>query len=163
MTEIVKRKVYIETTVVSYYTARPHRDLIIAGHQEETRELWPKLTNEYASYISALVLAEAGKGDAEQAARRLAALADFQLLAVDENASLLAQTIIAGGGVPREYPEDALHVAVAARHGMDFLLTWNYAHLHNPFTSALLRRCVENAGYVCPEICSPGEFVEATQ
>ena len=163
MVDIVKRKVYIETTVVSYFTARPHRDLIIAGHQEETRELWPKLTSEYETYVSALVLAEAGKGDVEQAGKRLAAMIDFKLLAVDDDARLLASAIIAGGGVPEEYPEDALHVAVAACHGIDILLTWNYAHLHNPFTGALLRRCVENAGYVCPEICSPGELLEAIQ
>jgi hypothetical protein len=51
----MKRKLYIETTVVSYLVARPSRDLLVAGHQEYTRELWPSLTTVYDTYVSALV------------------------------------------------------------------------------------------------------------
>jgi hypothetical protein len=51
----MKKRGYIETTVVSYLTARPNRDLLIAGHQEATRELWPKLVDEYEPFVSALV------------------------------------------------------------------------------------------------------------
>ena len=37
----MKERIYVETTVVSCFTARPSRDLMVAGHQEATRELWP--------------------------------------------------------------------------------------------------------------------------
>jgi predicted nucleic acid-binding protein len=132
---------------------------MIAGHQEATRELWPKLTSEYEAYVSALVYEEAGRGDRDQAQLRLAALKSFPMLDIDDDARSLAEKIIADGGIPAEYPEDALHIAVAAVNGVDVLVTWNFAHLNNPFTRIPVRRIVENEGYSCPEICSPEELL----
>ena len=153
------RRVYIETTVASYFTARPSRDLMIAGHQKATRELWPKLSSVYETYVSALVYEEAGRGDPGQAKMRLAAVRPFRMLDIDEDARMLAEKIIAGGGIPAEYPEDALHIAVAAVNGMDVLLTWNFTHMNNPFTRIMVRRIVEYEKYLCPEICSPEELL----
>lgn len=156
----MKRKVYIETTVVSYLAARPSRDVLVAGHQAATRELWPSLTTVYDTYVSALVYEESAKGDAEQAASRLAAIKPFRMLDIDEHARMLAEKIVAGRGIPQEYPEDALHIAVAAINGIAVVVTWNFAHLSNPFTRMMVRQIVENEGYVCPEICSPEEILE---
>lgn len=157
----MKKTVYIETTVASYYTGRPSRDLVIAGRQEATRELWPRLTSEFETYISALVLAEARRGDPGQAERCLQAIAQFPMLDLDEEARALAEDIIAGKAIPDEYPEDALHIAVAAVNGVQVLVTWNFSHLNNPFTRMMIRQVVQNAGYVCPEICSPDELLES--
>jgi len=159
----MEKSVYLETTVVSYYTARPSRDVVIAARQEATRDLWPKLLAEYESYISALVWEEARKGDEELAALRLQALQSFLVLDADEAVQTLASKIIEGRGIPEEYPEDALHIALAAVNGMDVLVTWNFAHLNNPFTRMMVRQIVENAGYQCPEICSPDELLEAVR
>jgi predicted nucleic acid-binding protein len=159
----MKKRVYIETTVVSYFTARPSRDIIMAGHQETTRDLWPDLVAKYETYISALVYEEAGKGDPDQAKMRLAAIESFPMLDIAEEARFLAESIIAGRGIPAKYPEDALHIAVAAVNGMDVLVTWNFAHLNNPFTRRAVRRIVEREGYSCPEICSPQELLEVDQ
>ncbi len=156
----MKKRLYIETTVVSYLTARPSRDLIVAGHQEATHELWPRLSAEYESYISALVYEEAGRGDAEAAAKRLETLEPFVLLDVDDEARVLAEKIIEDKGIPKEFPEDALHIAVAAVNGIEVIITWNFAHLSNPFTRIMVRQIVENEGYQCPEICSPEELLE---
>lgn len=157
----MKKTIYVETTVVSYYTARPSRDLVIAGHQEATRDLWPKFLSEFETYISILVYNEAGRGDPEQAQERLAALAPFPVLDVDDEARDLAGQIISGKGISGEYPEDALHIALAAVNGIEILVTWNFAHLNNPFTRMMIRQIVESAGYKCPEICSPDELLEA--
>jgi hypothetical protein len=157
------KSVYIETTVVSYYTARPSRDLIVAARQEATRDLWPKLVSDYESYVSVLVREEAGKGDEDQATLRLHAIETFPVLDSGEAANTLASKIIEGRGIPREYPEDALHIAVAAVNGMDVLVTWNFAHLNNPFTRMMVRQIVENAGYQCPEVCSPDELLGGIQ
>jgi hypothetical protein len=54
----VKKRIYLETTVVSYLAAKPSRDIIVAGHQDATRELWPELSAKYETYISALVFEE---------------------------------------------------------------------------------------------------------
>jgi predicted nucleic acid-binding protein len=159
----MKKRIYIETTVVSYFTARPSRDIIVAGHQETTRDLWPNLTAKYETYISAIVYEDAGKGDPDQAQMRLSAIEAFPMIDIDDDARFLAEKIIAGRGIPADYPEDALHVAVAAVNGMDVVVTWNFAHLNNPFTRRAIRRIVELEGYVCPEICSPQELIEVDQ
>jgi len=156
----VKKDVYIETTVVSYLTARTSRNTIIAGHQEATRKLRPKLAAEYGAFVSALVYEEAQRGDPRQARMRLEAIKSFPMLEIDDEARDLAQRIIAEKGVPKEYPEDALHVAVAAVNGIEVFITWNFGHLINPFIRFKIRRIVENAGYQCPEICSPEELLE---
>ena len=156
----MKKKIYIETTVVSYYTARQSRDLLIAGHQEATRILWPMLNMDYDAYVSALVYEESGRGDPMQAGMRLGAISSFPMLDTGDDARRLAEKIIIERGIPEEYPEDALHLAIAAVNGMNAVVTWNFAHLNNPFTRMLVRQIVENAGYVCPEICSPEELLE---
>ena len=157
----MRKRVYIETSVVSYFTARSGRDLIVAARQQSTRELWPKLLSEYDAYISALVYQEAARGETEQADKRLQAIKPLSMLDVDQEAQTLAGKILDGRGVPQEYPEDALHVAVAAVNGIEILVTWNFAHINNPSTRLMIRHSVENAGYQCPEICSPDELLES--
>ena len=156
----MKKRIYIETTIVSYYTARPSRDLMIAGHQEATRDLWPELSTKYEAYISALVYEEAGKGDSDQSRMRLKAIEPFPMLDIDEEVRALAGNIITGRGIAANYPEDALHIAVAAVNNIDVIITWNFAHLNNPFTRRAIRQIVEGEGYLCPEICSPDELLE---
>ena len=159
----MKEKVYIETTVVSYLTGRPTRDLMVAARQEETRALWPRLSSDFDSYISALVYEEAGRGNEDQAQKRLTALKPFPVLDVESEARDLAAQLLAAKAVPDEFPEDAVHIATAAVNGIAILLTWNFAHINNPFKKMLIRQAVENAGYRCPEICAPDELMEATQ
>ncbi len=159
----MKKTVYVETTVVSYLTAQPSRDLVIAGRQQATRDLWEKLLAEFDTYVSALVLQEGGRGDVDQAKRRLEAIAVFPVLDIDDEARTLAERIMVAKAVPVEYPEDALHIAVTAVNGIQVLVTWNFAHMNNPFTRIMIREAVENAGYQCPEICSPEELMESEQ
>jgi predicted nucleic acid-binding protein len=159
----VKKRVYVETTVVSYFTAKPSRDIMVAGHQEATRELWPKLSAKYETYISALVYDESRKGNPEQAGVRLAAIESFPMLDIDDETRTLAEKIISNKGIPEEFPEDALHIAVAAVNGIEVILTWNIGHLNNPFTRKKVRQIVENQGYICPEICSPDELLEVNK
>lgn len=92
---------------------------------------------------------------------RREAIESFAMLDVDDEARLLAEKIILQKAVPAEHPEDALHIAIAAVNGMDVILTWNFAHLNNPFTRKLVRQAIEGEGYECPEICSPEELLEA--
>ena len=91
---------------------------------------------------------------------RLAAIAKFPMLDIDDDARSLAESIIDKKGIPSEYPEDALHIAAAAVNGIEVIITWNFAHLNNPFTRKKVRKIVEAEGYSCPEICSPEELLE---
>lgn len=156
---LVKIKVYIETTVVSYYAAPFSRDLVIAGHQQATRDFWMKTGQDFEAYISALVIKEAERGDNVQAKKRLDAIASFPILEIDSEAESLAGRIVAGGGISDKFPEDALHIAVATVNGINAVVTWNFAHLNNPFTRMMIRQIVENEGYTCPEIVSPDELL----
>ncbi len=155
----MKLKVYIETSVVSYLTGRASRDVVIAGHQQTTHLFWRLLTKNLTPYVSALVVKEAARGDRAVAGRRQDVIAPFAVLSLSPEAERLAQAIIDGNGVPREYPEDALHIAIAAVGGMDFIVTWNFSHINNPFTKMIIRQTIENAGYECPEIVSPDSFL----
>lgn len=155
----MKPKVYIETSVVSYLTGRASRDVVIAGHQQATQSFWQLLSKDLLPYISALVAKEASQGDKVVAQRRLEAISPIPVLPLTAESESLAQAIIEAKGVPREYPEDALHIAIAAIGGMDFIVTWNFSHINNPFTKMMIRQAVENAGYECPEIVSPDSFL----
>ena len=75
----MKPKVYIETTVVSYLTAWPSRDVVIAGNQQTTREWWSDATKRFELVASELVISEAGSGDADAAGARLAVLESVTL------------------------------------------------------------------------------------
>ncbi|MBN2267766.1 MAG: type II toxin-antitoxin system VapC family toxin [Candidatus Babeliaceae bacterium] len=154
----IKSKIYLETTVISYFTARPSRDIVVAGRQETTREKWSHIVQDYEPYISALVLQEARQGDPDAAQKRLEAIRDFPVLDMTTSAQALAAQLLARHGIPTAYPEDALHIAVATMNAMDVLLTWNFTHINNLFMRAHIRRIIEEEGYQCPEICSPDEL-----
>lgn len=154
----MKPKLYIETSIVSYLTSHLSHDLIIVARQELTRETWSAILSQFDVYISALVIQEASQGDAEASSERLKALDGVLLLDITDSVKALARKLLEEGAIPGAHPEDALHVAVAAINGMDFLLTWNFRHLNNVFTKARIRKAVETEGYQCPEICSIDEL-----
>ena len=156
----MKRKIYIETSIVSYYTGQPTRDLVISARQEETRELWPRLVDKYESRISTLVLTESREGHPERAKERLDALSPFLVLDITPESEKLANLLLSNFAVPESFPEDALHIAIAAANGMEIVLSLNFKHINNPFLFGKIRSVIENAGYKCPEICSPEQLVE---
>ncbi len=124
------KSVYIETSIASYLMARPSRDLRAAAWQQTTIQWWEQERPNYELFTSELVLAEARAGDVDAAARRLAALDALPLISVTDDAKELATRLMADGGIPPQAEADALHVAVACVHGMDYLLTWNCRHIN---------------------------------
>ena len=155
----MKSKIYVETSVVSYYMNRPSRDIVTAARQQITREWWESSRNHFELYISALVLEEAGCGDPIEAKKRLENLKGIPILGISDEAEALAAALVAGP-IPENYAEDALHIALAAVNGMDFLLTWNFHHINNAMMKNQIIRIVEKQGYECPVICSPEELGE---
>ncbi len=153
-------KVYIETTIISYLAARPSRDLIVAGHQQITHEWWQTARHHFAAVSSQLVAREAGAGDSEAAAARLAFLTGLTLLEISEEALTLAQRLLQSKTIPQEFPEDALHVAVAVVNGIEYLLTWNYKHLANAGMRSKIEATCRELGYEAVIICTPEELME---
>ena len=154
----MKLTVYIETTVVSYLTARPSTNLVVAGHQAATRAFWDNLSG-FEAFISELVVEEASKGDEIAAEARLRQLEGLESLEIDPDCNVLAKHLIQDGAVPAEYADDAAHIAIASVHAVQSIVTWNFKHINNPATRARIRASVEKRGYTCPEICSPDEYL----
>jgi predicted nucleic acid-binding protein len=156
----MKPKVYLETSVVSYLTSPPSRDIVVAARQQLTRDWWDKSREACDLYVSELVVDEASAGDHSAAERRLAAVEGIELLAVTAEARRLAGRLVADGVVPRRALEDALHIAAAIVHGMDFLLTWNCTHIANARLRARIEEMAADHGYGCPVICTPEQLME---
>ena len=115
----MKSRLYLETTIPSYLTSWPSRDLIIAGHQQITRDWWEKRRGDFQIYISQLVLDEAGAGDPVAARQRLKLLQSLPLLDITPEVAELTSGILASGKIPRKAATDAAHIAIAAsRHGL---------------------------------------------
>jgi len=156
----VKAKVYIETTVISYLTARPNRDVVIAGHQKITRDWWQTCRERFDAVASQLVVREASAGDSRAAQKRLEDLATLALLEVTEEAVSLAQELLSTGAVPEKAAEDALHLAIAVTNGVEYLLTWNCKHLANATMRTKIEDVCRSVGYEPVIICTPEELLE---
>src|SRR5437867_2210109 len=96
----MKARLYMETTVPSYHTAWPSRDLIMAAHQQITREWWTERLGTFEVFISRFVLDEAAEGDPEAAAKRLEVLSPFPLLDANDDTMELAAALVQSRAVP---------------------------------------------------------------
>ncbi len=154
----MKKSVYIETSIVSYCASKPSRDIIIAARQQETQYWWENRIHDFEVFISELVFREASDGDSSVANKRIELIKEFQYLDLNEDSYSLAEYLIKKNTVPKEYPEDALHIAVASVHGVGFLLTWNFKHINNAERKLSIELSVNEYGYICPIICTPEEL-----
>ena len=152
-------RVYIETTVVSYLTARPNRDVVIAGHQQITHEWWDTSRANYELCVSQLVLDEAGAGDVQAAQERLLVLQPMLVLETTAEAVELAKELLQAGALPVKAADDALHIAVAATKAIPFLLTWNCRHLANAVMRPVIETVCKAKGFKAPIICTPEELL----
>lgn len=153
----MRPRVYIETTILSYLTSSPSRDLIKAAHQELTIEWWAA-RDRFELFVSDAVLAEVGKGDADAAQRRLRAAAGLPVLTATSEAQALARSLLAAAAMPAKAAIDAAHVAIATLHGMSYLLTWNCHHLANATKRGTIEDVCRRSGFRAPVICTPEEL-----
>jgi hypothetical protein len=155
----MRPRIYLETTVVSYLTAWPSRDLVTAAHQQITWEWWESRRAEFELYVSQIVIQESSAGD-DAAKRRLEALEDISLLDITEEVTALAEKLIEQVPLPERAGVDALHIAVAVANGMDYLLTWNCTHIANAALRNRIEAVCRSGGYEPPVICTPEELME---
>lgn len=149
----------METSVISYLAARPSRDLITAARQQLTQEWWSLRRPYFDVYVSQLVLDEASAGDREAAAQRVELLTGLPLLDITSAAVVFARQLLEGVGLPPQAAADALHIATAACHGMEYLLTWNLTHIANAEYRPRVERVCRAAGYEPPVLCTPDELM----
>jgi predicted nucleic acid-binding protein len=152
--------VYVETTVIGYLTARRQPDPIVAGHQVATERWWLSARQKFQLAISQLVIDECSQGDPAAAAERLQAIADLDLIAVNSAAHQLTNSLLSRGAVPQTEPRDAAHIALAAVHGVEYLVTWNFRHIANPSMRRMIEEVIVGTGFRPPVICSPEQLSE---
>jgi len=157
----MKSTVYIETSVLSYLTARPSNDLRAMANQSITAEWWETRRSSYEVVVSELVLLEAGRGHAEAAQRRMVVASELPLLQVSPEVQSLAQALIESHALPEKAEADAYHVAIAAVNGIEYLLTWNCTHIANAHTRPKIEATCRSLGYEPPVICTPSELMES--
>jgi hypothetical protein len=159
----MKAKLYLETTIPSYLVGRPSRDLLVAAHQEITRDWWESRRSQFDLYVSELVIQEVRAGDVVLASQRLEILRDVPILAINSEILKLAQDLIAQGPIPRKAAGDAAHIATATVYGCEYLLTWNCRHIANAELHRAIRRVIEQYGYEAPSLCTPEELMGEEQ
>ena len=150
--------VYINTSVVSYLTARPARDVVAAARQIETMEWWMTHSPHFELFSSDTVVEEARRGHPEAAQRRIEILRELTMLTLTPEASDLTRAWIEGRAVPAEAEDDARHIAIATVDNIDYILTWNFAHIANTVTMPLVTDVCEQEGYDSPTITTPNQL-----
>lgn len=156
----MKSRVYIETSVISYLAARPSRDLIGMARQQVTQAWW-EIRSHHDLCVSEVVSRECASGDPDAAARRMAAIENLPRLRVTTDAVAIVKALVLREIIPQKAAEDALHIAIATVHAVDFLLTWNCKHIANPEIQGQIALYLEEKGLFLPFICTPDELLGA--
>ncbi len=151
--------VYLETTFISYLVALPSRDLIVAAHQQVTYDWWTTRRALFQCCVSQVVIDEASAGDTSEIQKRLAVIADLSILEASSDAEELAARILSAGALPARAVRDAAHVAIAAVHKVDYLLTWNCKHLANAQVARQIEKVCHLHDRAMPRICTPEELM----
>jgi len=153
-----KETVYVETTVIGHLAGRLHPDPLISPRQHFARRWWPELLSKYRVVVSHLVIDECSAGDADAALERLEILRNLELLEIYEEVQRLADSLVDGGAIPKSQPRDALHVAIAAFYGVEYLVSWNFRHIVNAALRSRIEAICRDAGFEPPVICTPEEL-----
>ncbi|WP_419546179.1 type II toxin-antitoxin system VapC family toxin [Microcystis sp.] len=151
--------VYIETSILGYLTARPSRDIVVAANIEVTKEWWNTRRGDFQLYSSQAVVKETSQGDVVIASQRLEILANLSLLDLNQAVLDLAEQFLERSNLPAKADIDAVHIAVATVHGMDYLLTWNCKHIANAQIQGKLAEISLDFGYELPILCTPYELL----
>ena len=155
----MKPKVYIETTIPSYLVGLPSRDLIVAAHQELTREWWQFRQDDFDIFISQFIIDEASLGDPDLSGMRIKIIQSLTQLEITKDVEVLATELVLSNVIPKKAATDAAHIAIASVHSMDYMLTWNCTHIANAEIYKEVQIVCDNNGFSCPIICTQEELM----
>ncbi len=156
----MKPLVYVETSVISYLVSRPSRDLVIAAHQAVTRQWWDRAAGRFDLLISPMVQDEMAQGDPQVVRLRLAATDHFRVLPVSNEVIARVHDLRSSLGLPEKSLADVYHIAYCVAYEVDFLVTWNCAHIANPRVLRRLRDLSHDMAFFLPTIVTPDALME---
>ena len=114
-------------------------------------------------HISQFVVDEVQAGNPMAAKARMKVIAGLPMLDVTKEVDLLMKALLGSGIIPIRAATDAAHIAIAAVHRMEFLMTWNCTHLANAMIARSVARICGRHGFECPVICTPEELLKGNQ
>ena len=155
-----KQTIYLESSVISYYANDFSNDLKVATEQKITKEWWDASLSKFDPYVSVFVIEEVSRGRKKDAERRLKVASAFILLEEKPALHSLAKDYIKKLSLPKTGEIDAYHLAFAAIHEVDFLVSWNCKHIANALKFSAIRKINEAHGFPFPTICTPRELSE---
>ena len=154
-----KKTVYLETSFISYLTNRLSRDLIVAAHQQVTRAWWDKKREDYYLVVSPVVVDEINRGDVDASLERQSKIKGLPILELKPEVLVLAERILKKCNLSNKVLPDALHLALSAVHGIDYIITWNFKHMANVEIEYAIIEACEELRYRPSNICTPLEFM----
>jgi predicted nucleic acid-binding protein len=155
----MKSRIYLDTSVISYFVARPSKDVIQQAHQKLSKEWWRQFHARHQLYISVYVLDEIEKGNKEAAAKRLKAIEGLPILDTSDSVERLAKVILKELSIPEKSRLDGYHLAIAALNSQDYIVSWNFKHMANSRVRSVFKMICSEEGIICPEISSPEEMI----
>ena len=155
----MKKLVYIESSVISYLTAKLSRDLIIAAYQTITKDWWDSELKKHECFISDFVLDEISRGDIHASQARLDAVKGFKKLGLNETVFNLVKEYQKKLNIPERAHLDLYHLALSVGNGMDYVLSWNFKHIANAYVREKLTKINSLLGLRTPTICTPEELI----
>ncbi|MGE0378462.1 MAG: type II toxin-antitoxin system VapC family toxin [Planctomycetaceae bacterium] len=156
----MRPSVYIETSIIGHLASRPSALLVTAANQQVTREFWDDHRSCFELFISQAVLDECAAGDPDAALERADLMNGLPVLDINENVTSLATALMTRVPLPSKANVDAVHIAVSAAHGVDYLVTWNCKHIANPALRGRIESTCRSSGFEPPVICTPPELIE---
>ncbi|MFC1765892.1 type II toxin-antitoxin system VapC family toxin [Planctomycetota bacterium] len=144
---------------MSYLSARPSRDVVGIARQQLTQQWWDTRKDQFDLVVSPIVADEASRGDLVAASKRLQVIKPLRHIQPTQQVREFTKRLLVAGALPQKAADDALHIALAVIHQIDYLLTWNCRHIDNAQTKPLIRRLCLEQGLHFPEICTPEELM----
>ena len=155
----MKSSVYIETSIPSfYYETRTEAESVA---MKNWTQLWWKNSQErFICYTSEAVFNELESGEYPKKQEKIELIKNITLLEINDEIEEIVEVYISNYLMPKDELGDALHLAIASFHKVDYLLTWNCNHLANANKKKHIRRINERLRIHTPEILTPLEIME---
>lgn len=156
----MKETIYLETTIISYYTSRPSNDIMVLAKQRITEQWWKNNLNKFDVYISEAVFEEISEGDPDAALKRLNVVNTIPSLEITDDVKNVYKIYMKRLQIPDKALRDAIHIAIASVHSIDYLVTWNCKHIANGEIIKKLISINIELGLSIPVIVTPEELME---
>jgi hypothetical protein len=151
--------IYLETSIICHLTDPPSANPITRACQQLTQLWWHTRCDPAYTFVSEYVLEEIKKSNPLRAMRRMRSIQHLVSHAPSPKASYIAELLVGGGGLKAKSLSAAEHIACAAQHNCEILLTWNCAEIANAQNFPLMRVLMDVEELTLPELVTPFELM----